>query len=175
MSSRGSSPLTRTTTHTGSRIRELKQPGESRATWPRSVHQEKSRSQWRARSSLTSGRRATALEQTCLMRYRRRWSSCWTRPLCAHRATVVRLSGPKICNRRECRSTYKWLVDNSFPSGFNTLCANCNTGKYLNGGMCPGKSHVGRINTASNYIVEAMNGVPMNYVEKSHLVRAEDL
>ena len=32
---------------------------------------------------------------------------------------------------------YKWLVDNSFPDNFQTLCWNCNMGKHRNGGICP--------------------------------------
>jgi hypothetical protein len=33
--------------------------------------------------------------------------------------------------------TYRWLRDNDFPSGFQVLCANCNSGRYWNGGVCP--------------------------------------
>jgi hypothetical protein len=32
---------------------------------------------------------------------------------------------------------YHWLVANGFPSGFRTLCFNCNIGRYRNGGVCP--------------------------------------
>ena len=32
---------------------------------------------------------------------------------------------------------YKWLVKNNFPPGFQTLCVNCNWGKFRNGGICP--------------------------------------
>lgn len=35
---------------------------------------------------------------------------------------------------------YKWLKANNWPAGFQTLCQNCNWGKYVNGGICP---HVG--------------------------------
>lgn len=34
---------------------------------------------------------------------------------------------------------YRWLIKNSFPEGFQTLCHNCNSGKHLNGGICPHK------------------------------------
>jgi hypothetical protein len=30
-----------------------------------------------------------------------------------------------------------WLIKNNYPDGFQTLCCNCNTGKYRNGGVCP--------------------------------------
>ena len=33
--------------------------------------------------------------------------------------------------------TYRWLRDNEFPEGFQVLCANCNCGRYWNGGLCP--------------------------------------
>lgn len=32
---------------------------------------------------------------------------------------------------------FKWLVDNNFPPEFQTLCMNCNFGRYRNGGICP--------------------------------------
>ena len=34
----------------------------------------------------------------------------------------------------------RWLKNKNFPKGFQILCANCNQGKYLNGGVCPHKS-----------------------------------
>lgn len=30
-----------------------------------------------------------------------------------------------------------WLKRNAWPDGFQTLCSNCNIGKYRNGGTCP--------------------------------------
>lgn len=32
---------------------------------------------------------------------------------------------------------YLWLRKNKFPSGYQVLCMNCNTGKHKNGGVCP--------------------------------------
>jgi hypothetical protein len=32
---------------------------------------------------------------------------------------------------------YQWLRKNKFPSGYQVLCMNCNTGKHKNGGVCP--------------------------------------
>lgn len=32
---------------------------------------------------------------------------------------------------------YAWLVREDFPSGYQTLCFNCNAGRSRNGGMCP--------------------------------------
>ena len=35
---------------------------------------------------------------------------------------------------------YQWLRKNKFPSGYQVLCMNCNTGKHKNGGVCPHQS-----------------------------------
>ena len=35
---------------------------------------------------------------------------------------------------------YLWLRKNNFPSGYQVLCMNCNTGKHKNGGVCPHQS-----------------------------------
>ena len=32
---------------------------------------------------------------------------------------------------------YMWLRKSGFPSGYQVLCMNCNTGKHKNGGVCP--------------------------------------
>lgn len=32
---------------------------------------------------------------------------------------------------------YLWLIRNNFPTGFQTLCANCNWGKRVNNNICP--------------------------------------
>lgn len=34
---------------------------------------------------------------------------------------------------------YRLLIKNNFPEGYQTLCFNCNIGKYLNNGVCPHK------------------------------------
>ncbi len=33
--------------------------------------------------------------------------------------------------------TYAYLIRNGFPPGYQVLCANCNHGKNMNGGVCP--------------------------------------
>lgn len=38
--------------------------------------------------------------------------------------------------------TYRWLVLNGFPAGFQVLCMNCNHGKRMNHGVCPHTLHV---------------------------------
>ena len=32
---------------------------------------------------------------------------------------------------------YRWLEENNYPDGFQTLCFNCNIGKHWNNGVCP--------------------------------------
>jgi hypothetical protein len=34
---------------------------------------------------------------------------------------------------------YSWLIRNDFPSGFQTLCFNCNRGRWMNNNVCPHK------------------------------------
>ena len=36
---------------------------------------------------------------------------------------------------------YVWLITNNFPSNFQTLCCNCNRGKFRNNGICPHKDN----------------------------------
>lgn len=38
---------------------------------------------------------------------------------------------------------YRWLMKNGYPDGFQTLCYNCNCGRYRNGGICPHQMHGG--------------------------------
>lgn len=35
---------------------------------------------------------------------------------------------------------WKWLRDNNYPPRFETMCINCNFGRYKNGGVCPHKT-----------------------------------
>ncbi len=37
------------------------------------------------------------------------------------------------------KDLYRWLIKNSYPEQFQTLCRNCNFGKYINDGTCPHK------------------------------------
>lgn len=34
---------------------------------------------------------------------------------------------------------YRWIIDNGFPKNLQILCFSCNSGRYLNGGVCPHK------------------------------------
>lgn len=56
---------------------------------------------------------------------------------CLHRREKGRSSHNNI---------YGWLVRQGFPTGFQTLCLNCNQGKHRNGGICP---HVTKVQRSS--------------------------
>ena len=45
----------------------------------------------------------------------------------------------KEINARGGNAMYRWLKNNNYPSGFQVLCWNCNTGRAMNGGVCPHK------------------------------------
>ena len=36
---------------------------------------------------------------------------------------------------------YRWAQKNNYPEGLQTMCFNCNTGRALNGGICPHKDN----------------------------------
>lgn len=46
---------------------------------------------------------------------------------------------------RSAKALVKWIVDNSFPVGFQILCSNCNQGKKRNGGICPHKTKTNNV------------------------------
>jgi len=54
--------------------------------------------------------------------------------------SIDHIDGKGTKHRKEikCR-IYGWLVKNNFPKGFQTLCFNCNWGRYRNNGICPHK------------------------------------
>lgn len=45
----------------------------------------------------------------------------------------------KQYNLRAGTQFYMWLIKNNFPANFQTLCCNCNRGKFRNNGVCPHK------------------------------------
>ncbi len=66
--------------------------------------------------------------------------------------TIDHVNGNGAAHRRELHNDkakrpggggklYRWLRDNSYPVGLRTLCFNCNSGRSVNGGICP---HVGK-------------------------------
>ena len=50
-----------------------------------------------------------------------------------HRRTVGFPSGDRF---------YTWIRNNNFPQGLQVLCCNCNSGRHVNGGVCPHKESV---------------------------------
>lgn len=54
--------------------------------------------------------------------------------------TIDHVEGDGASHRRTFTGPiYRWLKNNSYPSGFQTLCWNCNAAKSLSGG-CPHKA-----------------------------------
>lgn len=55
--------------------------------------------------------------------------------------TIDHINGGGTKHRRETkgggRTTYRWILKNNFPIGFQVLCMNCNFGKGQNNGICP--------------------------------------
>ncbi len=43
----------------------------------------------------------------------------------------------RLKNRLLGSQLYRWLIRNNFPPGFRVLCHNCNSGRHVNGGVCP--------------------------------------
>jgi hypothetical protein len=43
----------------------------------------------------------------------------------------------QIQSGNESKNLYTWLKKHGYPSGFQVMCQNCNTGKFRNGGICP--------------------------------------
>lgn len=57
--------------------------------------------------------------------------------------TIDHIDGGGTKHRKEMKGggcfTYRWIVKNGFPAGFQVLCFNCNSGRAQNGGVCPHK------------------------------------
>jgi len=54
--------------------------------------------------------------------------------------TIDHVDGDGADHRRELGVKgvrYAWFIQNGFPKGFQVLCANCNFGRHINGGVCP--------------------------------------
>lgn len=70
--------------------------------------------------------------------------------------------------------TYRWLVKNGFPDGFQVLCHNCNIGKYRNNGVCPHQTSEGSTTSAQARTPQAIGGgsagLPHDYVWDEEIV-----
>jgi hypothetical protein len=53
--------------------------------------------------------------------------------------TIDHVNGGGKKHRRGINSMYHWLIKNGFPDGYRVLCFNCNSGRSVNGGICPHK------------------------------------
>lgn len=54
------------------------------------------------------------------------------------------------------RNLYRWLKQHNYPSNFQILCHNCNSGRHLNGGVCPHK-------TSERLMLHKLSNIPMLY------------
>ncbi len=55
--------------------------------------------------------------------------------------TIDHINGKGAEHRRQLgagAALYRWLCKKGYPAGFRVLCFNCNSGRELNGGKCPG-------------------------------------
>lgn len=67
--------------------------------------------------------------------------------------TIDHVNGDGAEHRRQvgpAAQTYRWLRDNEYPDGFQTLCWNCNCGRHINSGLCPHTSTVKEPASASS-------------------------
>lgn len=55
--------------------------------------------------------------------------------------TIDHIYGGGTQHRKETKGGgkfhYRWITKNNYPKGFQVLCFNCNSGRALNGGICP--------------------------------------
>ena len=101
----------------------------------------KSRSEWYA-TSATRDKNIERMKQDRLTVFNHYRMSC----ACCEEKTLefLEIDHIDICGNQHRKQInkygstfYRWLIDNKFPEGYQTLCRNCNTGRYRNGGICP--------------------------------------
>lgn len=68
-------------------------------------------------------------------------------------------------------SLYRWIMRNVFPGDFQTLCYNCNCGRYRNGGICPHKVTEGSSTIPQGSTLQAIGS---GSAQPSHL-RGDDI
>lgn len=55
--------------------------------------------------------------------------------------TIDHINGGGKTHRKQMgrggQQIYRWLKRNNYPEGFRILCFNCNSGQFINGGVCP--------------------------------------
>ncbi len=68
--------------------------------------------------------------------------------------TIDHIDGGGAEHRRKIgqNNIYRWLVKNNFPDWFQTLCWNCNSGREVNGGICPHKEQEAKVYNLNDYI-----------------------
>jgi hypothetical protein len=95
---------------------------------------------FRLRANPGNGRRRKELKQEVIKHYGGVCACCGVEELPF--LTIDHVDNNGADHRRETNtiggsSFYYWLQKNNYPEGFQVLCWNCNTGKHINGGICP--------------------------------------
>lgn len=58
---------------------------------------------------------------------------------------VIQIGRKNMNQTQRGHNLYRYLIKNKFPSGYQTLCFNCNSGRALNKGICPHKEKLTRL------------------------------
>ena len=84
--------------------------------------------------------RAVALREklACFDRYGgRKCNCCGETELLFLQLDHIDNNGGRHRRKENIVSLYRWAKKKKYPPGFQVLCANCNFGKHMNGGICP--------------------------------------
>lgn len=81
----------------------------------------------------------TALDKLAVFEYYGMECACCGEDADLAFLTIDHIDGNGREHKRQERigDMYAWLIRKGFPGGFQTLCYNCNLGKYRNGNICP--------------------------------------
>jgi len=95
---------------------------------------------FRLKSYPASARKRKSLKKEIISYYGGRCACCGESEIIFLTMDHVDNNGAE--HRREAKISsgldfYYWLRRNGYPEGFQVLCWNCNTGKHINGGVCP--------------------------------------
>lgn len=71
---------------------------------------------------------------------------------------------------------YHWLIKNDFPKHFQTLCMNCNKGKFLNSDVCPHiQIKTKNLNRHQRYAIRLREKIFENYGKKCFLCNEDNI
>jgi len=67
-------------------------------------------------------------------------------------------------NLKSSNQFYRYLIETSFPAEYQTLCYNCNCGRFVNGGQCPHNGElIAKRSTTQQYRRSIKNEVLVEY------------